>query len=300
MYQGPIIDGHHHIWEIKNYPWLVAPMEPKIFGDYEPLRQDYLVEDLIDDFKNQNVVKSVHVQANWGPSSPVEETKWLQEVADRAGFPHGIIAFGDMTKADETERQIEEHKAYANMRGLRHQIFWNEEPKWQAAPSADLAASSAFKEGFKLLKKHDLSFELQMFPFQPVQMDAVCELLDENPDTRVILVHSGMLPLNRPEFHDAWMRGIKRLAQYPNLWCKVSGLALLSQTYTLEQLRFVIEHSIEAFGIERCLFGSNFPLERMWSTYDELLNCTKVAASWLNEGEQKAFFHDNAAQYYRI
>jgi len=301
MYDGPIIDAHHHIWEVKNYPWLLAPMEPKLFGDYEPLRHDYSVDDLRDDFKNQNVVKSVHVQANWDPSNPAGETEWLQGVADDAGFPHGIVAFADLTKPDEAEHLIEAHKQFANMRGIRHQTFWHDgEPMWRAAPVADLASSDAFKNGFKLVKKHGLSFDLQMFPFQAEQLASTCELLSENPDTPIILCHAGMLPLNRPEMRDAWKAGLERLSEFDNLWCKISGLALLSQSWTVDQLRDTIMTAVDIFGVERCVFGSNFPLERMWASYDELLNGTKEAVSSLSADEQTALFHDNAVKFYKV
>jgi predicted TIM-barrel fold metal-dependent hydrolase len=92
MYDGPIVDSHHHLWEWRNYPWLVAPITPKMYGsNYQPLRQDYLVDDLRADFGANNVVKSVHVQANYDPSNPVGETRWLQAQADRHGFPHAIV-----------------------------------------------------------------------------------------------------------------------------------------------------------------------------------------------------------------
>lgn len=302
LYSGPIIDAHHHIWEVKNYPWLMAEPTPKMFGDYEPLRHDYSVDDLKDDFKNQNVVKSVHVQANWDPSNPVGETQWLQSVADSDpdGFPHGIVAFADMTKPAEAEKLMQAHKQYANTRGIRHQIFWHEEPLWRYCPRPDMAADADFRRSFGLLKKLDLSFDLQMFPFHPVQLESCCALLANNPDTRIILVHSGMLPLRRPEFLEPWRAGMRKLAEFDNLWCKISGLALLTADWTVEELRPVIEDSVEFFGIERCLFGSNFPLERMWASYDTLLDGTKEAASSLSDRELKLLFHDNAAKFYRV
>ena len=101
MYNGPIIDTHHHLWEVRNYPWLLAPMSPKIFGDsYELLRQDYLIDDLLSDFGGHNIVKSIHVQAHYDPSNPVGETQWLQAVADRAGFPQGIAGYANLSDPD--------------------------------------------------------------------------------------------------------------------------------------------------------------------------------------------------------
>jgi predicted TIM-barrel fold metal-dependent hydrolase len=300
MYDGPVIDAHHHIWQVKNYPWLVAEPTPKMFGDYEPLRQDYSVDDLRADFDGNNVVKSVHIQANWGVSSPVDETAWLQSVADEAGFPHGIVGFADLTRPGEAKDLIEGHMAHANMRGLRHQVFWHETELWRAAPRPDLVASDAFLDGFSLLGAHDLCFELQMFPFQPEQLGSAKSLLETYPDTRVILVHAGMLPLGREEFIEPWRAGLKALAAHDNLWVKISGLALLSQSWTVEQLTFVTDTCVDLFGIDRCLYGSNFPLERMWASYDDLCTGMKQAAGGFSETDQKKLFHDNAVAFYRI
>ncbi len=301
LYTGPVIDTHHHIWEIENYPWLLAPPSPKLFGDYEKLRHDYPVETFIDDVKNQNVAKSVHIQANWDFADPAGETRWLQSVAERAGFPHGIIAYADLTKPDEAEALIAEHLKTPNMRGIRQQLFWHEEPLWRACDRPDLASSAEFKAGFKLLGKYGLSFELQMFPFHAPQLESVAELLAENPEVPVVLVHAGMLPLDRPEFRAPWRAGLERLAGFANLWVKLSGLAILSQRWTKAELRGVIAEALEVFGAGRTFYGSNFPLERMWASYDEVCGATReILAELLSEADQRKVLHDNAVEYDRL
>jgi len=90
----PKIDAHHHLWDLENnhYPWLVEAGGPRMYGDYDAMRKNYLIDDFLADSAPHRVVKSVHVQANWNHDDPVGETRWCQSVADVHGFPHGIVA----------------------------------------------------------------------------------------------------------------------------------------------------------------------------------------------------------------
>ena len=119
MYQGPIVDTHHHLWQVRNYPWLLAPPSPKIFGEsYELLRQDYLINDLLADFGANLVVKSVHMQAHYLPEDPVGETRWLQSIADVHGYPHAISGHINLSD-DQAEAVLAGHCAFANFRAVR-------------------------------------------------------------------------------------------------------------------------------------------------------------------------------------
>ena len=118
-----IIDAHHHLWDIENheYPHMKGPESIRIWGPNTKLRRNYLVEDFLADIRNQNVVKSVHVQANYDHGNPAGETRWLQSVADdpnSQGFPHAIVGWVDFTSSD-CERQLEEHAEFSNFRGIR-------------------------------------------------------------------------------------------------------------------------------------------------------------------------------------
>jgi predicted TIM-barrel fold metal-dependent hydrolase len=99
-YSGPVIDTHHHIWLRKDVAWLADPPIPRMFGDYFGLRRDYPVEEWINDVVPQGVTKSVHVTANWGLARALDETRWLQSVADKHGFPHGIVCQADLADPD--------------------------------------------------------------------------------------------------------------------------------------------------------------------------------------------------------
>ena len=95
-----IIDAHHHIWRQSDLPWLQGPTQPRIFGDYDPIKRDYPIEEFLADIAGTGVEKSVYVQANWAPDRGQDEAEWVQATADRTGWPHGIVAYCDMTVAD--------------------------------------------------------------------------------------------------------------------------------------------------------------------------------------------------------
>lgn len=297
MYDGPIIDSHHHIWEWQNYPWLAAPMTPKMFADdYSALRQDYLVEHLIADFGDHNVVKSVHVQANYDPANPVGETAWLQSVADRAGFPHGIVAYVDMFDAN-VEATLAAHCEYANTRGIRHQLYWDEDPLRQYAHRPDACLSDEFRRGIALLPKYNLTFELQGFTNQ---YGYFVELVRDHPDAIFCLVHSGMLTADDDATVSAWQRGIEAFAPLDNLYIKCSGPNMFTQRLDRRHMEIQFDTVLNMFGADRCYFGSNFPLERLWLSYDDLVTTTKEILTSRSAEDQRNFFHDTAERFYRL
>ena len=164
-YTGPVIDTHHHIWLRKDVRWLDDPPVPRMFGDYFGIRRDYPVEEWMNDIVPEGVTKSVHVTAMWGPGKALEETKWLQSVADKHGFPHGIVCNADLA-APDADAALKVQKQFPNLRGVRQMLYWDSEPVRQAAPRPDFCNSPDFRRGFALLEKHDLHFELQVYAGQ--------------------------------------------------------------------------------------------------------------------------------------
>jgi hypothetical protein len=126
-YNGPVIDTHHHIWLRKDVGWLADPPIPRMFGDYFGIRRDYPVEEFINDVKPQGVTKSLHVTAMWGPGKALEETRWLQSVADKHGFPQGIVSNIDLSDP-EVETALKAQKQFPNLRGVRQMLYWDKDP----------------------------------------------------------------------------------------------------------------------------------------------------------------------------
>ena len=296
LYDGPMIDTHHHIWLRKDVAWLADPPIPRMFGDYFGIRRDYTVEEWMADIVPQGAVKSVHVTALWGPGKALEESKWLQATADKHGFPHAMVCNVDLAAAD-ADSALKAQKQFPNLRGVRQMLYWDKQPERQGAPRPDFCNDPDFRRGFALLEKHDLHFELQVYAHQ---MRFAVEFLKAFPNVRMILVHAGMLTERTPQAIDEWRAALTGLAAFPNLHVKLSGLGMYSLGLTYPQARQVIRDVIQIFGVERTIYGSNFPLEKLHTSYADFFAIYRKVLSEYSEAEQRAVLHDNAARFYRL
>ncbi len=294
LYTGPIIDTHHHIWLRKDVPWLADPPIPRMFGEYFGLRRDYPVEEWMNDIVPEGAVKSVHVTAMWG--RPLDETRWLQQQADKQGFPHGIVCQADLA-APDIEAQLKEQKNFKNVRGVRQMLYWDKDPLRQAAPRADFCNDENFRRGFALLEKMDLHFEVQVFPNQAKH---AIELVKAFPNTRMILVHAGMLAGRSPELIDEWRVALTSLAAFPNLHVKISGPGMFTNGLTYEHARQWLRDVIQIFGVGRTIYGSNFPLEKLHASYKDFLGHYRRVLAEYAAADQRKIFHDNAVKFYRL
>ncbi len=295
-YNGPAIDTHHHIWLRKDVAWLADPPIPRMFGDYFGLRRDYPVEEWINDIVPQGVVKSVHVTAMWGPGRALDETRWLQAVADKHGFPHGIVCNADL--ADPAlDAALKAQKQFANLRGVRQMLYWDSDPVRRSVPRPDYCNAPEFRRGFALLEKYDLSFELQVYAGQAAY---AAELVKAFPNVRMILVHAGMLTERTPHMIEQWRGALTTLAAFSNVHVKLSGIGMYSSGLTLPQARQVIRDSIQIFGVERTIYGSNFPLEKLHASYADFFGVYRTVLSEYTEAEQRKVLHDNAVKFYRL
>ncbi len=194
-----IIDPHHHLWDLErhDYPWL-RPETPHPAGDLTPICRSYRLDDFLADAAGLELVKSVHLQAEIDRRDPVAETAWLQAVADAPGsrgFPHGIVAFADLADP-RVEATLERHCGHANVRGIRYLLNYEAgEPLYCATERGDWLRDPQWRQGYALLAKYGLSFDLQIF-WQ--QMEDALDLARTFPDTQIILNHTGMPQEARP------------------------------------------------------------------------------------------------------
>ena len=294
----PIIDPHHHLYDLDHYryPWLQDAMVPILFGDYTAIRKNYLVEDYLADCRNQNVVKSVHVDVGFDRTDPVGETRWLQSVADQHGYPHGIVGYADLGLPD-VQAVLEGHAQFSNIRGIRHSLNYHPDPVKTYLDRPGITNEAAWRSGYALLRRFDMSFDLQIY--YP-QMEDAYDLARSFPDVQIILDHAGM-PVDRaPDDVDGWRSAMARLAEAPNVACKISGLGMTDWTWTTDSIRPFVHHAIEAFGMDRCMFASNFPVDKLFGSYDVLFAAFKEIATGFSTDERRKLFHDNAARFYRL
>ena len=296
MTMQPIIDAHHHIWRQADLPWLAGPMVPRIFGPYEPIRRDYPVEEYLDDIAGSGVVASVYVQANWPREQAVEEAEWVQAEADRSGWPHAIVAYADLMSGD-VRPTLERLARIPLVRGIRMQLHWHENPQYRFAPDADLADYEIFRRNFAALADYGLSFDLQVFA---PQMEGAARLAADHPGTTLVLQHAGMLEDLSDRGREEWCRGMRLLSAQPNVVSKLSGLGTFIHRNDPAHIAWVVRETAGMFGPERCLFGSNFPIEKLWTDYGALVAAHRDAVAGFPPAAQAAMLHDTAMRVYRL
>jgi predicted TIM-barrel fold metal-dependent hydrolase len=291
-----IIDAHHHIWRQVDLPWLLGPMCPRIFGPYEAIKRDYPIEEYLADIAGSGVEKSVYVQTNWAPNWFADEAAWVQRVCDRTGWPHGLVAYADFTVAD-VRGQLERLKPFPLMRGLRQQFHWHANPLYRFAARPDLPADPLVQRNIARLADYGWSFDLQVFAGQMADAAALARAC---PAVTFILEHAGMPEDLSKEGRDAWRDGLRRVADEPNVMCKLSAFGTFIHRNDARHIGAILREAVAIFGPGRCLFGSNFPIEKLWTSYRELVAAFRQAAKGLDERARASIFHDTAERVYRL
>ena len=306
-----IIDAHHHIWRQADLPWLIGPMQPRIFGPYEPIRRDYPVREYLDDLAGNGVVKSVYVQTNWAKERYEDETAWVQRTSAETGWPHAIVAYADFG-ADDVRPQLDRLKRYPLVRGVRMQLHWHQNPLYRFAPRADLCADPTLRRNIARLADYDWSFDLQVFA---PQMPDAASLAEACPKVTFVLQHAGMPEdlsaagrsawrAGMPEDlsaagRSAWRAGMVRLAACPNIVCKLSGLGTFIHRNDPAHIAGIVSETVAIFGADRCLFGSNFPIEKLWTSYGDLIDAYLDTVK-TNPRHRDAVLRDTAMRVYRL
>ncbi|MEL6997411.1 MAG: amidohydrolase family protein [Pseudomonadota bacterium] len=291
-----MIDAHHHIWRKKDLPWLLGPEQPRIFGPYAPIKRDYLIDEFRLDLEGTGIEKSVYVQANWAPNWAADEVAWVQSVADQTGWPHGIVAYADFTVPD-VRPQLDKLAQYALLRGVRQQFHWHENPLYRFARHADLCTDPTLQQNIAYLADYGWSFDLQVFA---PQMASAAELAAACHDVTFVLQHAGMLEDISKDGIKAWRAGMKTLAAQPNVTTKLSAFGTFIHRNDPDFIAATVQETLKIFGAERCMFGSNFPIEKIWTSYADLFAAFKAATAELPAKTQSAIFNDTAARVYRI
>lgn len=295
-----IVDSHHHLWDVRahHYPLLAGPAHDRGWGDWSPLRASYLVKDFLHDARHQELVKSVHVQANFDPRDPAGETAWLEQVASQPesrGFPHGIVAFANFGD-ERVEELLEAHARFPRVRGIRQVLNRHPDAALNRAEH-DWLGMPQWRDRLGLLRRFGWSFDVQVY--YP-QLPEVAALARRYHDIQFVLDHAGM-PHDRSEpGMAAWAQAMRAVADCPNLAVKISGHGMTDNAWTTESLAPVVRGVIESFGPQRVMFGSNFPIDRLMADYDRVWDAYDALTADYSDAERTAMFHDNAVRIYRL
>lgn len=289
----PLIDTHHHLWETDrfHYDWLTEPGwagHTALLGDYKMIRSTIGNPwRFFKEFYGANVIKSVHVEAAYAGPDPVEETVWLDAVAKEFGFPNALVVFCDIEQ-DDGEAQLMRHlEASSLTRGVRV----------RAHP--DDTDNPAFRKGYAALGRHGLSYELNASPGKLLSGRDVALAF---PDVQVILGHAGFPVQRDAEYFDLWRREMTALAEAPNVACKVSGFGMADNHWTVDSIRPWVLHCIEAFGPDRIMIGTNWPVDILFATFLEQTDAyrTILAEAGFSRADQEKMLYRNAEKFYQI
>jgi len=295
-----VVDPHIHLWnpQTHSYPWMKSA-GGNFMGPCDAILKTYEVREFLADTAGVDVLKVVHVDAAHDPADPLEETRWLQSLADAPGsrgMPHGIVAYADLS-APGADALLAEHAQFRNVRGIRQTLNVHPDPYYDYV-GRHFMREPAWRRGFALLARHRLSFDLQIYP---PQMPEAAELARMHPQTTIILNHTGMF-VDRSSVAGwrAWRDGLRALAQCPNVHAKISGLGMIDHQWTIESLRPYVLETIDAFGHERAMFASNFPVDRLYGGYAALWQAFDRIVGGASPTERHALFRGNAERVYRI
>jgi L-fuconolactonase len=273
------LDAHQHFWRYnqREYPWIGCGMES--------LRRDFLPDDLLPLLQSIGLDGSIAVQAR----QSVEETAWLLELADQNAFIRGIVGWVNLS-GPKLGQQLQRFAVHKKFCGVRHVI--HDEPDDLFMLRED------FRRGIGLLAELDLAYDLLLFPGH---LRTAADLVARFPRQRFVLDHIAK-PHIKYGVMEPWVEGIRRLAGYPNVACKISGMVTEADWSGWKPVDFTpyLDVVFEAFGVDRVMIGSDWPVCTVSAPYHRVMSIAMDYIRQLSDHEQKMVLEQNAPAFYRI
>jgi len=274
-----IIDSHHHFWKYDpiEYDWIDDSMKV--------IRKDFLPESLELTIREAGVDGVISVQAR----QSVEETSWLLEMARQNKFIKGVVGWLPLIN-DDIEVELEKYSGNKLLKGLRHVIQGEPDPKFMLRKD--------FNSGVSLLKKYSMAYDILIVERQLPNM---IRFVDQHPDQVFVLDHIAK-PLIAKHELSLWKENIQELARRENVSCKISGMVTEADfnSWTPPQLQPYFDVVLEAFGADRLLFGSDWPVCLVATSYKNWMELVQKNISELSKIEQAKIMGENAIRLYRL
>lgn len=272
------IDAHQHFWTYipAEYPWI---------GDGTPLQRDWLPADLQAAAGKSGVIGSIAVQAR----QTLEESRWLLGLADECAFIKGVVGWVDL-QSESVERDLAELARNKKLVGVRHVV--------QTEPDSQFMLKPEFLRGLATLNNFHLAYDFLVFP---KQLPAAIKVARQLPEQRFVLDHIAK-PVIRAGLAKVWREDMLELASLPNVVCKISGLVTEArlQGWKPEDFRPYLDITLEAFGENRLMFGSDWPVCLLAASYDEVHGLVADYFRQFSEEAQEKFFGETARAFYRL
>ena len=271
------LDSHVHFWRYNpdDYAWIDDAMTP--------LRRDFMPDDGFAVMRPAGIDACVAVQVR----QTLDETRWMLQLAERYPFIVGVIGWLDL-RADDLDTQIES-LTHPKLLGFRHIV---------QAETDDFLLDERFRRGVARLARHGLTYDILIYARQ---MPAAIGFASVLPEVRFVLDHLGKPDVRRGGF-DSWRRDLDRMAALPNVCAKLSGLVTEADwtRWTIEDLHRYVNAAIDAFGPERLMIGSDWPVCTLAGQYDEVLDVVRTAISGRPAEEQDAILGGTAQRFWRL
>lgn len=272
------IDSHQHFWiyESIKYEWIGDSMKV-LQRDYDPIELKRIYDD-------HNVESCVAVQAR----GIIEETDFLLNLAKQNQFIKGVVGWFDL-RDDWVEESLETYSDSPLLKGVRHIV--------QSEPVGFLDRDD-FRMGISLLEKYNLVYDILIFP---AHLPESIRLVKDYPNQIFVVDHMAKPNIQGKEI-DQWRRDIKQLASFDNVYCKVSGLVTEAKwnNWTPEDFSPYLETAVEAFGVNRLMFGSDWPVCLLAASYSQVLSLVENYFLAFSENERSALFRYNAENVYSL
>ena len=274
------IDAHQHFWiyNSSEYGWIGHNMDM--------LKRNYTPEDLCSELIKAGYSGSVAVHAR----QSVEETRWLLELAGKHDFIRGVVGWADLSGEDDLRRQLDDFCRNEKLVGLRHVIH--------DEPADSFMLRDDFLKGISILKEYDLTFDLLLFPKHLPVAQLLVSLF---PEQKFVLDHISK-PLIRNKVVSPWREDITRLAQNENVWCKLSGMVTEAESKSCdhEDFRPYLDVVFEAFGTERLMIGSDWPVCRLAGEYQDVVGIVEEYISGMSDGLRAGITGENCINFYGL
>ncbi|HSH91594.1 MAG TPA: amidohydrolase family protein [Ramlibacter sp.] len=290
-----LVDAHTHFWdpEAHYYPWLNdAGSPPHRYGDHSALKRPYLPEDYRRDTAGVDLLGCVLMEAEWDPRDPVGEMRFIASLREQVGLPSVAIGQAWLHQQDAAST-LEQLAAFDFVRGVRQKPRANPAPSGAPGGMTD----AAWLEGYARLEPLGLHYELQA-PWWHLQEAA--RLANDFPGTTIVINQAGMPSDRSDEGLLAWRAALAEVAAQPNVAIKISGIGEAGGRWRLDANRRVVLEVIDVFGVERCMFGSNFPVDRLCASFQDVFDGFAACVADFSEDERMQLFVENARRIYRI
>jgi L-fuconolactonase len=274
-----VIDSHHHFWKYskEEYPWIGQGMDV--------LRRDFLPADLKKEIEAAGVEGVISVQAR----QKIEETQWLLEMAERNEFIKGVVGWVPLV-SDRVAEELEKFAGRKKLRGVRHVLQDEKDDRYMLRDD--------FQHGISLLGRFGLVYDILIYERQ---LSGAIELVDAHP-RQVFVVDHVAKPRIREKVIAPWAANMKELGKRGNVWCKLSGMATEADHggWKASDLQPYVDVALESFGGKRVMFGSDWPVCLLATTYKRWVETVGELVGKLSEFERGRLMGGTAVEVYGL